>query len=130
MTEPLGIDAQAISRRAHELWLKRGCPAGTPELDWQEAERQLRAEALSAGAPRDEAVTPGAVRDDTRPSVTTSRAVGSSRSESAAPVPRRRAPRSIVTRAGHAPAARLLVALVPEAHPDRVVANGGRNPRR
>ena len=34
MTEPLRIDAQAISRRAHELWLKRGCPTGTPELDW------------------------------------------------------------------------------------------------
>ncbi|HTV23965.1 MAG TPA: DUF2934 domain-containing protein [Polyangiaceae bacterium] len=126
MTEALGIDAQAISRRAHELWLKRGCPSGTPELDWQEAERQLRAEAL---LPAGEPVAPILARDEARPTVASGRS--STAGQQGVPqVPRPRAPRSIVTRSGHAPAARLLVALVPDAHPDRAVANGGRAPRR
>jgi hypothetical protein len=112
MTEPLGIDAQTIRRRAHELWLRRGCPTGTPELDWLEAERELRAEAARAEA---------------RPVATASR-IASPRSD--AQPPRPRAPRSIVTRPGHAPTARLLAALVPEAAADRAVANLDRLPRR
>ena len=116
MTEPLGIDAQAIGRRAHELWLKRGCPTGTPELDWVEAERELRAEALAAEASR------------SRAAVATSRVVTAG--DSAPRLPRPRAPRTIVTRAGNAPAARLLLALVPEAYPDRAVAGIDRASRR
>src|SRR5262245_32026242 len=104
MTEPLGIDAQAIRRRAHELWLKRGCPTGTPELDWLEAERELRAETLRIES----------AHAETPPIATTSRAVAA-HGGVVAQVPRPRAPRSIVTRAGNAPAARLLLALVPEA---------------
>jgi hypothetical protein len=106
MTQPLGIDAQAIRRRAHELWLKRGCPAGTPELDWQQAESELRAEAALGAAPstlaQSRAVAPG--------------------SEAPPLPPRPRAPRTIVTRGAHAPAARLLAALVPEAAPARAAA--------
>lgn len=132
MTEPLRIDAQAISRRAHELWLKRGCPTGTPELDWQEAERELRSEALMAGAandraPKDEAAkdaaasNPGLTSDsgrgEPRPSGALPRLVSSG--DGAPRVPRPRAPRTIITRAGHAPAARLLLALVPEADASR-----------
>jgi hypothetical protein len=30
-----------IATLAHELWLERGCPLGSPELDWLEAERRL-----------------------------------------------------------------------------------------
>jgi hypothetical protein len=40
---------QKISDLAYELWQARGCPDGSPEADWQEAEKQL-AEA-NAGAP-------------------------------------------------------------------------------
>jgi hypothetical protein len=33
-----------IARRAHEIWLKRGCKPGEDERNWLEAEKQLRAE--------------------------------------------------------------------------------------
>jgi len=29
-----------IERRAFELWEQRGCPSGTPEIDWFDAERE------------------------------------------------------------------------------------------
>jgi hypothetical protein len=103
MTQPLRIDVQAIRRRAHELWLRRGCPTGTPELDWQQAERELRVESGHGAA---------------APAAASSRANGP-RSEGS---PRPRAPRSIVTQAAYAPA-RLLAALVPEASTERAVAN-------
>jgi hypothetical protein len=74
--------------------MRRGCPTGSPELDWQQAERELRAEAARTQV-----------------------------SEGRPLPPRPRAPRSIVTRAAHAPAARLLAALVPEASSERDVAN-------
>ncbi len=40
------IDEKAIRAKAHELWVKRGCPTDTAEKekDWYEAERILRAE--------------------------------------------------------------------------------------
>jgi Protein of unknown function (DUF2934) len=31
-----------IATRAYQLWQERGCPIGSPEQDWLEAERQLR----------------------------------------------------------------------------------------
>jgi hypothetical protein len=34
--------AQEISQLAYALWQERGSPAGSPETDWLEAERQLR----------------------------------------------------------------------------------------
>jgi hypothetical protein len=114
MTQPPGIDVQAIRRRAHELWLRRGCPTGTPDLDWQQAERELRAESERGEMP---------------PAATNSRANGP-RSEGAPLPPRPRAPRSLVTRAAHTPAARLLAALVPEASTERAVANVDRAPWR
>jgi len=33
----------AIATLAYELWLGRGCPDGSPEQDWYEAERVLNA---------------------------------------------------------------------------------------
>jgi len=35
---------EQISRRAHEIWLKKGCKPGQDEQNWLEAEAQLRAE--------------------------------------------------------------------------------------
>jgi len=32
-----------IARRAHELWKERGCPEGTAEQDWFQAEQELKA---------------------------------------------------------------------------------------
>src|SRR4051812_27841274 len=39
-----------IARRAHELWIARGCPAGSPDQDWFEAVKELRERAI-AGEP-------------------------------------------------------------------------------
>lgn len=41
----LGIVDDAISKRAYDLWERRGCPAGDGSDDWQLAKRQLLAEA-------------------------------------------------------------------------------------
>jgi hypothetical protein len=36
-----------IEALAHELWKARGCPQGSPDVDWLEALKQLRTSALS-----------------------------------------------------------------------------------
>lgn len=33
-----------ISTRAKYLWIERGCPIGSPEVDWEKAKRQLNHE--------------------------------------------------------------------------------------
>jgi hypothetical protein len=33
---------QKIAARAHELWIERGCPLGSPEEDWFRAEQEIR----------------------------------------------------------------------------------------
>ncbi|MBS1876735.1 MAG: DUF2934 domain-containing protein [Acidobacteria bacterium] len=33
---------EEIAVLAHALWTARGCPEGTPEVDWFQAEDQLR----------------------------------------------------------------------------------------
>jgi len=45
------IDSMDIAVLAYQLWQGRGCPVGSPEIDWLEAEQQLRARL-------DEVVTP------------------------------------------------------------------------
>jgi hypothetical protein len=37
------VNQQEIAVLAYQLWLKRGCPSGSPEHDWFRAERQLQA---------------------------------------------------------------------------------------
>ena len=36
------LDREEISRLAYELWQARGCPSGSAEIDWLQAEEQLR----------------------------------------------------------------------------------------
>jgi hypothetical protein len=38
------ITHDKIARRAHELWVQKGCKPGQEEQNWLEAERQLKAE--------------------------------------------------------------------------------------
>jgi len=38
-SEPASSDA--LAKLAYDLWLSRGCPHGSPEEDWYEAERIL-----------------------------------------------------------------------------------------
>jgi len=33
-----------IAARAYQCWCERGCPEGSPEVDWHRAEADLRAE--------------------------------------------------------------------------------------
>jgi hypothetical protein len=40
---------RSIGELAYRLWQSRGCPEGTAEQDWLDAERQLRAMQTSAG---------------------------------------------------------------------------------
>ena len=37
-------DEKSIRKVAHDLWVQRGCPSGSPELDWFQAEQMLLAE--------------------------------------------------------------------------------------
>lgn len=32
---------ESIAIRAYELWQERGCPEGSPEVDWLQAEEEL-----------------------------------------------------------------------------------------
>jgi uncharacterized membrane protein len=41
----LEVDEAAIAARAHEIWLERGCPIGSDQEDWFQAERELNAQA-------------------------------------------------------------------------------------
>ncbi|HEY1495117.1 MAG TPA: DUF2934 domain-containing protein [Candidatus Solibacter sp.] len=42
------INKDAIEKLAYEYWLNRGCPLGSAEEDWIEAERTLQAAASAA----------------------------------------------------------------------------------
>jgi hypothetical protein len=33
---------QSIAALAYQLWLNRGCPIGSPEVDWFQAEEELK----------------------------------------------------------------------------------------
>jgi hypothetical protein len=33
---------EQIEALAYQLWLERGCPAGSPEVDWLRAEHEMR----------------------------------------------------------------------------------------
>ena len=38
-----------IERRAYQLWQDRGCPMGSPEVDWEQAEQELSGSRPSNG---------------------------------------------------------------------------------
>jgi Protein of unknown function (DUF2934) len=40
------ISPNAIAQLAYALWQQRGCPAGSAEQDWLEAEQKLRASSV------------------------------------------------------------------------------------
>jgi hypothetical protein len=39
--ETINPDYNTVGTLAYELWVKRGCPIGSPEEDWFQAERVL-----------------------------------------------------------------------------------------
>jgi len=42
------VDETAIAARAYELWHARGCPIGSPETDWLQAEEELKKRTATA----------------------------------------------------------------------------------
>ena len=40
-TETPSMIHERVCERAHELWMERGCPEGSPEEDWFMAEREI-----------------------------------------------------------------------------------------
>ena len=44
-----GPSPEEIGVRAYHCWVERGCPHGSPEVDWQRAEEELRAERQGLG---------------------------------------------------------------------------------
>lgn len=41
--KPQQANHDEIAMRAFEYWQERGCPIGSPERDWKEAERDVKA---------------------------------------------------------------------------------------
>jgi len=39
---PSGGSEEQVAQLAYQLWQTRGCPIGSPEQDWFQAEQQLR----------------------------------------------------------------------------------------
>lgn len=42
------LDSEAISNLAHQLWVERGSPVGSPEEDWLQAEKILQTKSAQA----------------------------------------------------------------------------------
>jgi len=42
MMKKAGPDREAIEALAHQYWMQRGCPDGSPEVDWLGAEEELQ----------------------------------------------------------------------------------------
>jgi len=47
---PAVPDPKAIEALAYQYWLARGCPIGSPEIDWRQAEEDLKSAMLSTAA--------------------------------------------------------------------------------
>ena len=47
---------QDVRGLAYRRWVDRGCPQGSPEEDWFEAERQLQSRDCASARPADDAV--------------------------------------------------------------------------
>ena len=45
---PQTLHHDTIAARAYELWMLRGCPNGSPEVDWLQAEAELTQEPQAA----------------------------------------------------------------------------------
>ena len=43
------VAPEVVAQRAFELWMSRGCPIGSPEVDWFEAEAELEEESSRIG---------------------------------------------------------------------------------
>jgi hypothetical protein len=70
MNTTVAVDRSAINERAYLRWLQRGCPDGSPDFDWFEAEQDLVREHATVAA---DAAVPAASVEAT-PTVSTAQA--------------------------------------------------------
>jgi DUF2934 family protein len=70
---------RSVGELAYQLWQARGCPDGTAEKDWLDAERQLRTAPPTRESPSSNAQNPAA-GGQTSPVAGTSRKESSRRS--------------------------------------------------
>jgi hypothetical protein len=45
-----GMDTDQITALAYECWQRRGCPIGSPEVDWFQAEQELKRRTIETAA--------------------------------------------------------------------------------
>lgn len=67
LTNSPAVDADAISRRAYEIWEREGRPEGNDLRHWLQAEQELRGQATSAIQPQSSSTAPRNTGTDTRP---------------------------------------------------------------
>ena len=48
-TPPTMVPHEKVAMRAYDKWCQRGCPPGTDQQDWYDAEAELRSEMAKAG---------------------------------------------------------------------------------
>lgn len=48
---------ERLAARAYDLWVRRGRPVGSPEIDWYAAEKELLANANAPTQPKDVVTT-------------------------------------------------------------------------
>ena len=46
------VNTAEIAALAYHLWHARGCPVGSPEIDWFQAEQQLRPQTADVHSPQ------------------------------------------------------------------------------
>ncbi len=68
--EHAAIPHERIAMRAYEKWCQRGCPQGTHQQDWYEAESELRGEMTGDGRASAATTPPTAARPMPQPAST------------------------------------------------------------
>jgi hypothetical protein len=51
-------DSSSIASLAYQLWHQRGCPDGSPETDWFQAEQELFSQAVNLKSPSTKRLLP------------------------------------------------------------------------
>lgn len=55
-----------VARLAHKLWVQRGCPLGSPDVDWFAAEKAVYASLAASGTITPSSHEPQSVREEIR----------------------------------------------------------------
>ena len=53
------LNSEEVARLAYQFWEERGCPFGSPEIDWSKAEQELQAHFETAEPPGERPASEG-----------------------------------------------------------------------